>query len=70
MKQPFAKLTLAPLLILVGVATAPVRGQIYVTNGDTGTVGAYNLDGTPINTALITGLQHPQGIAVSDGYIY
>jgi hypothetical protein len=41
-----------------------------VTNGDTGTVDVYDLDGTPINTALITGLEHPQGIAVSDGYIY
>jgi probable HAF family extracellular repeat protein len=57
-------------LLVLAIAAAPVHGQIYVTNGDTGTVGAYNFDGTPINTALITGLQHPQGIAVSDGYIY
>jgi hypothetical protein len=58
------------IVLLATIAVAPAHGQIYVTNGDTGTVGAYNLDGTPITTALITGLEHPQGIAVSGGYIY
>jgi hypothetical protein len=62
--------SVAIILVVIATAAAPVHGQIYVTNGDTGTVGAYNLDGTPINPALITGLEHPQGIAVSGGYIY
>lgn len=71
MKRPSTISALAAAaLVVTAVIAAPVRGQIYVTNGDTGTVGAYNLDGTPINPALITGLQHPQGIAVSGGYIY
>ena len=60
----------AVAVVVFLAAAAAVHAQIYVTNGDTGTVGAYKLDGTPINAALITGLQHPQGLAVSDGYIY
>jgi DNA-binding beta-propeller fold protein YncE len=60
----------AVALLVLFAAVASVQAQIYVTNADTGTIGAYNLDGTPINTALITGLEHPQGIAVSGGYIY
>ncbi len=64
---------LAALLLSVGAAlgTAPTTadGSIYVSDsiGYTGgpNVGKYNLDGTPLNATLVTGLSQPYGIALS-----
>jgi hypothetical protein len=46
-----------------------VCGQIYVTSVH-GTVGEYNLDGTTVNSSLITGLSNPEGIAAYGGHLF
>jgi len=40
-------------MLVIAATTVPVHGQICVLNYDAGTIREYNLDGTPINTALI-----------------
>ena len=45
-------------------------GHIYVTNAGNGTVGEFNLDGSVVNTALITGLTQPSDLAVANGDLY
>jgi len=37
------------------------HGQIYVANSGIGTIGEYNLDGTTINSSLVSGLNGPTG---------
>ncbi len=57
------------LIALAGAA----RGQFLVTNPGSGTIGEYNLDGTPVNPALISGLSgYPEGmaIAISTSHLY
>jgi hypothetical protein len=67
-KRP-AALAVALLAMLV-----TARGQIFVSvnNGFNGlsAVGEYNLNGTPVNTSLITGLNVPSGIVVSGGNLF
>jgi DNA-binding beta-propeller fold protein YncE len=58
------------LLIIVAACLRPslTNAQIYVTqfgSGNGGIIGAYNLDGTPIDPALIAGVNRPQAIAVA-----
>ena len=36
----------------------------------TGTIGKYNLDGTPVNPAFITGLSNPLDLAAFGGNLY
>jgi len=55
-------LLLATLLGLLAVSA--VHAQIYVANYGAGTVGEYNLNGTAVNTQLISGLNEPEGVAV------
>jgi len=64
---PVAACALAAASILTPAAA---RGQIFVTNWQNSTVGAYGLDGTPINPSLISGLNAPTGIAVSGSDIF
>ncbi len=40
------------------------HAQIFVTNQVTGTIGEYNLDGTTVNSSLISGLNDTSGIVV------
>ena len=67
---------------LLAVATAilvcwhlpQTQAQMFVVSsngfaGD-GSVGEYQLNGTPINASLITGLHLPQGIAVSGADLF
>jgi hypothetical protein len=44
--------------------------QVYWTNQENGTIGAANLDGSNLNTSLISGATIPQQMAVVDGRIY
>jgi hypothetical protein len=50
------------------------NAQIFVTIPGTfnhdGMIAEYNLDGTPINTSLVTGLDYPQGIVASGGHLF
>ncbi len=52
----------------VGVAAS--GSNLWVSNGDSGTVGLYTTSGTPINPTLISGLSDPYGIAVSGSDLY
>src|SRR5207245_536429 len=47
-----------------------LRAQIFVANTNNGTVGTYDLDGTPLNASLITGLAFPYGLALSGNNLY
>ncbi len=58
--------TMVAGLILASAAQA----QIYITSETGNSVGKYNLDGTPINSSLITGLNGPAGIAVSGSDVF
>lgn len=48
--------------ILLVFVLGTAHGQLLVQHGDS--IGAYNFDGTVINSNLITGLSTPQGIAI------
>ena len=39
-------------------------GDIYVANFTSGTIGEYTMDGTTVNTALVSGLTGPGAIDV------
>lgn len=51
-----------------GLAVA--NGHLFISDFSLGTIGEYTLDGTPINTSLISGLQGPCGIAISGNDLY
>ena len=65
---------LAAMLITVSIGAAFVpaiaHGQIYVTNVGTNSINEYNLDGTPANVPLISGLNNPWSLAVSGSDIF
>jgi hypothetical protein len=73
------KTSLRPLVITGLTACAALwampgtaHAQIYVTGGAyvSGAIGEYNLDGTPVNSSLVSGLNFPIGIAVSGGDLF
>ena len=45
-----------------------VQGQLLVENGNA--IGAFNFNGTTINSNLISGLSGPQGIAISGNQVF
>src|SRR5437764_11327740 len=47
-----------------------IPAQIFVTNFKTGTVGEYTTSGATVNPDLISGLNGPNGIAVSGGNLF
>src|SRR5439155_15955089 len=47
-----------------------IPAQIFVTNFKTGTIGEYTTSGATMNPALISGLNGPEGIAVSGGNLF
>ena len=51
---------------------APVisGSHLYIANAGNGTVGEYNLDGSVVNAALISGLTQPSALSVANGYLY
>ena len=68
------------LLILLGTLAAVcafpgrAQAQIFVVNNgglnNAGSIGVYNFNGTPVNSALVTGLFDPYGIAVSGSNLF
>src|SRR5271166_5024179 len=61
--------------LLLGATTiwampATARGQIFVTNENSGTIGEYTTTGAKVNASLISGLGDPEGIAVSGGNLF
>src|SRR5689334_6715308 len=58
-------------VFLGGLLISPVRGDvIFVADFNSGTIGEYTTAGAPINPALISGLNHPIGIAVSGSDLF
>ncbi len=58
------------LVVAMALSSATTRGQvIYVSNinsnGNTGTIGEYTTSGGTVNASLVSGLNGPDGIAVS-----
>jgi hypothetical protein len=70
----YSKFAVPPAVAIALFATvlAPltVRGQIFVTDQYTGTVGEYGLDGTTINPALISDLIDASGITASGSDVF
>ena len=65
-------LALYRLIIVLVASLAAERSlvaQIYYNNSSS-TVGEYSLSGATINSQLISGLQHPRGVAAYGGNIY
>ena len=64
----------AVLLAVVALMPATARGQLFVVFSggapNTGTIGEYSTSGTPINPTLITGLNFPNGLAVSGSDLF
>ena len=64
----------AVLLAIAGVLPAAMPGtaygQLFVTNWDKNTVGAYTLAGGTLNAKLFSGLHDPKGIVVAGSVIY
>src|SRR5947209_6768081 len=49
----------------------PAHAQIFVANTNAGTINEYNLDGTPVGTGiLVSGLNHPSGLALSGSNLF
>jgi hypothetical protein len=61
------RIALALMCCLAGTLKAQ---DIYVVNYGTNTVGEYRLDGSIVNTSLISGLYEPEGIAVSGNDLF
>jgi hypothetical protein len=53
--------------LLAGVLSAQT---IYVGNVLTHSISSYDTNGTALNTNLISGIDYPRDLAVSDGYLY
>ncbi|MGA2443427.1 MAG: hypothetical protein ABSH08_20945, partial [Tepidisphaeraceae bacterium] len=75
----FSPLSVVSLCLSAGAALTPAtaRGQIFVANYGNCTIGEYNLDGTTVNAALVSGastlnskLNDPLGIAVSGSDLF
>ena len=71
-KTPLAGLLLAAFVITISVWAMPAtaQGQIFVTTNYTSTIGEYTTSGATVNASLVSGLNGPEGIAVSGGNLY
>jgi len=72
MKTTVRTLWKSLLVAFLGMVLAgQARGQIFVTNSGSGTIGEYDYNtGGTINASLISGLSYPWGIAVSGANLY
>ena len=75
--RPFRRALLRNTAIMVSVLSVGVllppltaRGDIYVVNYGTNTIGKYSNSGGVVNASLISGLHQPQGIAVSGSNLF
>lgn len=61
------------LAVLAGAAALPslaARGDIFVTDFGSNSIGAYTNSGATVNTALVSGLAGPVGIAISGSDLF
>src|SRR6267143_2435256 len=72
MKTTIRTLWNSLLVVFLGTLLAgQARGQIFVTNTGTGTIGEYDYNtGSTVNASLVSGLNYPWGIAVSGANLY
>jgi hypothetical protein len=52
------------LALCAAVLSGNVRGQLFVSNENSGSISEYSLSGTPINTSFISRLNQPRGLAI------
>lgn len=58
-------------LVLACSFAATLQAQdLFVANGNSGTIGEYGLDGRVVNASLITGLNCPVAAAISGGHLF
>jgi hypothetical protein len=68
---PVSQLISSPALPATGACGVAVDGtHIYWANGDFGTIGRANLDGTAVNQSFIAGAADPCGVAVDGAHVY
>ena len=58
------------LALACGLATTLQAQNLYVSNAGNDTIGEYGLDGSTNNASLISGLQNPEGIAISGNDLF
>jgi sugar lactone lactonase YvrE len=64
-------LFLLPAIVVAAALAAPdARAYIYWTNGDGGTIGRANLDGSGANQNFIVNSNRPYGVAVDGAHVY
>ena len=61
--------------VSLGIMAESANAQIYITNlgnhaGRDGTISEYNFDGSPVDVSLVTRLDYPEGLTVSDGKLF
>jgi hypothetical protein len=60
----------AAAAVALSAMPGTARAEIFVTNRDTNTVGAYTTAGGTVNASLITGLSFPTDVEVFGGNLY
>ena len=63
-------LALATLALLASTLASQAGADVYVTNNGSGKVGEYTTRGATVNANLISGLDHPVGVAVEGADLY
>src|ERR1700722_12486039 len=58
------------LALTCSLATSLQAQNIYVTSYGDGTIGEYGPGGSTINSSLVSGLNGPQGIAISGNDLF
>src|ERR1700722_4589877 len=65
-KEQMPRWAIAGTVLGILMLAATVKAQdLYVANAGTGTIGEYGLDGSTINSSLITGFRGPGGMVFS-----
>src|SRR5437773_10837931 len=71
LSRPFTALLFAAVVAALCLIPVTGRAQIFVTNFGNNTIGEYNATtGATINSSFISGLDLPQGIALSGGNLF
>jgi hypothetical protein len=70
LSRAFPAFLLGVVAAALCVLPATGGGQIFETNSLDNTIGEYTTSGTTVNSALISGLNFPEGIALSGGNLF
>lgn len=71
-KQLLPKIVVVFVALAAGTIISPAnaRGDIYVANYGGTTIGEYTNTGATVNASLISGLNHPVGLALSGSDLF